>query len=498
MSEQEKQENKNNVTIEDAGPCKKKVSIEIPEEKVKAVTDEQYSTLRQQAEIPGFRKGRAPRRLLEKRFGKEATEQIKLRLLAEASDEAIKDNELDVLREPDINHEEIELPESGPLKFDFEVEVKPDFELPSLENIPVTKTKTEVTDEQLDQEINQLRKYAGVWTPKGEDETVEEGDQVIADATVKLEDEEEPEKLDNTEISVRKNGFVSSVPVENLNELLEGKKAGEKVETTVEIPKTYYKEEYRGKKADIEIKIKDIKYLKPADIDESFLERFGVESEEDLRERFSEMLKNRKEQQARQQMSEQIYEYMRENTDFELPTDIVAEQANSMLQRQYAQLIQQGLSKEELQEKLEDLKASSEEQAAQQLKTFFIMDKVADQFNIEVTDEEVNGQIARLAMQQGQRPEQMRDQMEQNGTLSQFKLRIREEKCISKLLENADITEKAPDDEDEKDESEDDSGKGKGKKKKKKTGKKKKKKQKKTKKSTKKKKKKKSKKKSSE
>jgi trigger factor len=189
-------------------------------------------------------------------------------------------------------------------------------------------------------------------------------------------------------------------------------------------------------------------------------------------------------------MSEQIYEYMRENTDFELPTNIVAEQANSMLQRQYAQLIQQGLGKEQLQEKLEDLKASSEDQAAQQLKTFFIMDKVADQLGIEVTDEEINGQIARLAMQQGQRPEQMRDQMEQNGTISQFKLRVREEKCISKLLENADINEKEPED---KDESEDDSDKGKGKKKAKK-----KKSKKKTKKSKKKKKKKKSKKKSSE
>jgi trigger factor len=96
---------KNTVKIEEAGPCKKKVSIEIPEETIKNATDEQYNNLRRDALVPGFRKGRAPRRLLEKRFGKETSEQIKLKLLAEASDTAIKDNSLDTLGEPDIDFE---------------------------------------------------------------------------------------------------------------------------------------------------------------------------------------------------------------------------------------------------------------------------------------------------------------------------------------------------------------------------------------------------------
>ena len=89
----------NIVTIEDAGPCKKKVLIEIPEEAIKIAADEQFTELHKGAEVPGFRKGRAPRRLLEKRFGKETSEQVKLKLLADASDSALKDNEIDVLRE---------------------------------------------------------------------------------------------------------------------------------------------------------------------------------------------------------------------------------------------------------------------------------------------------------------------------------------------------------------------------------------------------------------
>ncbi|MHC4750905.1 MAG: trigger factor family protein [Planctomycetota bacterium] len=211
--EKEPEEPKNIVTIEEAGPCKKKVVIEIPEETIKNATEKQYEDLRKEALVPGFRKGRAPRRLLEKRFGKEVTEQIKLKLLADASEAAIKDNELQTIGEPDLDiekkflwsselecqddldkgtisdelrrefednkaplstqatisveqpesswlitdglnkypireveqnlniYENIELPAEGSLTFDFEVEVRPVFDLPKLEAIPVTRVR---------------------------------------------------------------------------------------------------------------------------------------------------------------------------------------------------------------------------------------------------------------------------------------------------------------------------------------------------------------------
>jgi len=441
--EQESTSPKNTVTVEDIGPCKKKVVVEVPQDAIKGKTDEQYSDLQKEAVVPGFRKGRAPRRLLEKRFGKDTCEQVKLQILAEASDAAIKDNELNVFGEPDINHEEIELPTEGALKFEFEVEVWPEFDLPELEGIPVTKPQMEVADEQIGSEMAQLRRLSGVWTPR-EDAPCEEEDQLLADVVIKAEEVEEAEKLDNTEVYVRKNGFVGSVPVENLDEVLVGAKAGESKQVTVEVPKTYFREEYRGKKVDIAIEIKDVKWLKPADLDAGFLERFDAESEDDLREKIRDMLEGRLEDQARKDMSEQIYTYLLDNASFDLPLDVVAQQATTVLQRQYVRLLQQGLSKEKMEEQMESLRASSEEQAQEQLKTFFITDKVCDKLEIEVTDEEVNGHIAQLAIQRGQRPEKMKEQMERDGSLSQFRLEIRQNKCISKLLESATITEAKP------------------------------------------------------
>ncbi len=443
-AEEEPPKPKNTVTIEEAGPCKKKVSIEIPEEAIKMAIDEQYKTLRKEALLPGFRKGRAPRRLLEKRFGKETTEQVKLTLLAEASESALKDNELDTLGEPDIDFEKIEMPAEGPLKFDFEVEVRPEFELPELEGISVTKTKLEVTDEQIDREIERLQRWSGVWTPR-KDGAVEPEDQIIADALIKAEDVEEQQKLDNIEIFVRQNGFVGEVPVEKLDELLTGAKCGETKEISVDVPKTYFREEYRGKKVEISIEIKDIKWLKPAELDQAFLTRLGIEDENELREKTQDTLQSRLETQVRTEMSEQIYQYLHDNTNLELPLDIVAQQATSLLQRQYQNLMMRGLPREQLNEQLEQLQAGSEEQAKKQLKTFFIMDKVADKLDIKVSDEEINGHIAQIAIQRQQRPEKMREDMERSGSLAQFTLEVRQNKCVEKLLETAEITEKKPD-----------------------------------------------------
>jgi len=441
---EESKELKNTVTIEEAGPCRKKVIIEISEEKIKKATDEQYETLRKEALVPGFRKGRAPRRLLEKRFGKETTEQIKLTLLADASKSAIEDNKLQTIGEPDIDFEKIELPAEGQMKFDFEVEVRPEFDLPPLEGIPVTRTTLEVTDEQIDREIEQMQRWSGVWTPRPEEAAAELDDQIIADVVLKAEGIEEEQKLDNIEIYVRQSGFVGAVPVEKLDKLLVGAKAGDTKETSVDVPKTYFREEYRGKKVDILIDIKDIKWLKPAELDENLLRRYGVEDEDELREKIYDTLQSRLETQGRTEMTEQIYQYLLDNTDFDLPLDVVAAQATTVLQRQYTSLLMRGLSREQIEQQMEQLQAGSEQQAKQQLKAFFIMDKVADKLEIDVSEEEINGHIAQLAIKRNQRPERMREEMERNGSLAQFRLEVRQDKCIAKLLETANITEKKP------------------------------------------------------
>ena len=138
------------VTVEDTGPARKALTIEVPAERIAAKIETSFGRLKSDAILPGFRRGRAPQRLLEKRFGTSIRDEVRGQLLSECYSQAIEDEKLDVIGEPDVaDFDSITLPESGPLTFRVEVEVSPKVELPPLEGIEVKKAKMEVTDEQV-------------------------------------------------------------------------------------------------------------------------------------------------------------------------------------------------------------------------------------------------------------------------------------------------------------------------------------------------------------
>src|SRR5689334_20981165 len=134
--EQEEKPYEYPVRIEDAGPATKKVSVEIPPDRIKTKLEEQFKELRQQAAIPGFRPGHAPQKLVEKRFSADVREQVRRSLISESYEQAVEKNSLQVIGEPDFdNPDEIKLPEDGPLTYSFQVEVQPNIALPDLANL---------------------------------------------------------------------------------------------------------------------------------------------------------------------------------------------------------------------------------------------------------------------------------------------------------------------------------------------------------------------------
>jgi len=436
-----KEEVKNIVEISDAGPCKKKVSIEIPAEKITKALDEQYEQLRKDAIVPGFRKGRAPRRLLEKRYGKESAEQVKLKLMMDASEAALKDNNVNSIGDPNIEHEKVELPEKGSMKFEFEIEVRPEFDLPALEGIPVDKPKLEVSDELVEKEIKELQNRFGTYKPAEGKIALE--DQVIADVVLKPEGGE-MEVIKNTEINVHERSFVGRVFVEGLDKVLVGAKAGDTKTTTTDVPATFYNETYRGKKVEVEIKVSDVKRLELAALDEEFFKRIGIANIDELKKTLRERNEKGIERQQKEVMRQEVRDYLNEQVDFDLPMDVVADQSRNILQRQYTRMLLQGTKADEIAKQMEELKASSDQQAQLQLKAFFVMDAVAKKLNIEATEEEINGYIAQAAMYRQMRPEKLREQMARDGSLAEAAMEIRELKCIDKILETAKISEVDP------------------------------------------------------
>src|SRR5437773_2381867 len=150
------------IRVEDAGPGTKKVHVEIPADRITAKLEESFKELRQQAAIPGFRVGHAPQKLIEKRFSQDVREQVRRSLISESYEQAVEKNKLQVIGEPQFDNPElIQLPESGALTYSFEIEVQPDIKLPELKGVKVKQPKINVTDEHIDQAMQNLKEQQG-------------------------------------------------------------------------------------------------------------------------------------------------------------------------------------------------------------------------------------------------------------------------------------------------------------------------------------------------
>src|SRR5688572_29717397 len=252
------------IRVEDAGPATKKVHVDIPKERITAKLEEQFNELRQQAAIPGFRVGHAPKKLIEKRFSADIKDQVRRQLVSESYEQALEKNNLSIIGEPEFEEaEKIELPESGPLSFSFTVEVQPEFELPKLDGLKVKKPKIAVKDENVDQAMQNLREQQGALMPV-EDRGVEAKDYLIADVHVKVDGNVVAHQHDAQ--IVARPGRIGGIQIDDLDKQVEGLKAGESRSIKATAPENHPNEQLRGKQVEIEIALKDLKALQLAEI----------------------------------------------------------------------------------------------------------------------------------------------------------------------------------------------------------------------------------------
>src|SRR5215471_2424869 len=185
--QQQEQEFVYPITVDDAGPATKKVTVEIPRERIDQKIKEQFEELRQQAAIPGFRPGHAPQKLIEKRFSSDVKEQVRRTLISESYQQAVEKNSLEVIGEPEFDSPEaIQLKEDAGLSYSFQVEVQPEFNVPDVSGLKVKKPKIEVTDEKVNQALQTLKEQQGTLVPV-EDRGLEDKDHLVADVHIKLD-----------------------------------------------------------------------------------------------------------------------------------------------------------------------------------------------------------------------------------------------------------------------------------------------------------------------
>ena len=441
MSEENKNsEFKSDVKIEDTGVWKKKITVVVPREQIESELESQYSELRQSAQLPGFRKGRAPKRLIEKRFGQDIKDQAKYRLLAQAFQQVEEDEDFEILGEPDLKPEDIVMPEEGDFTFEYEVEVKPEFELPTLEGIKVEKEVVEITEEKINDAVEMLCKRAGSME---EVDTADNDDHVMTDIVLTIEGIEEPVELTEWPLWVSP-CTVKGIRVEDMADVIKGVKKGDVKKHSMTISEDHKESDWQGKKVDMEIKVQYVKRLKPAELTEEFLTGIGCKDENDLRRQIEEEMESKEDQESRRLMADQIYDYLDEKVEMEVPENAAAKYADRLVSRRVQEMLQQGVPYTEIEKTIEEIRATSSEQAQKQMKMSFILEKICDTLEVEVEAAEINSFIANMAYRYGRRPEKMKEELAAQGRLEGIRDALAEEKAISKVLEKAEVVDKDP------------------------------------------------------
>lgn len=431
----------NTVAITDAGPSRKKLTITIPADTVTARLRESYETLVHDAVLPGFRRGRAPRQLLEKRFGSTIRSETKNQLVASAYAEAVQSHELKILGDPSSDSlATIEIVEGKDLTFDLDVEVLPEFELPPLEGIAVRKPIIEVTDEMVAKELEKLQLNEGSLDPR---ESPEPGDYLTGHGIMTGPDGVEYYNIRGAVVQVptpdkQGKGMILGIMVDDFAKQLGLPKPGETVTIKAKGPQNHEIERLRGADLTMTFQVERADRINPAEAATLAL-GFGFPSEDALKDEIRSRLEGRAKVEQVTLMRQQVARNLIDSTEIELPQKMTERQAERNLQRRRFELMYRGIDARHIEEQISDLRNASQSTASRELKLYFILHRAAEELKINVTEADVNARIAQMAAQRRERPEKLRQELIQSNQIGSVFQQVREHKTLDAVLAKAQV-----------------------------------------------------------
>lgn len=430
------------VTIEDAGVCKKKLKFEITREDIDKKMASTLDELSKTAQLPGFRPGHAPRRLIQRKLAEEIGDQVKAELISEEYKKAVEEHKLEILREEDFDPDKIELPKEGSLIFEVEVEVKPEIALPDYSKLELQVPRIAIRDEDVQTAMNNLRRSRGRFVEQKAGAAAEERDMLTADVKV---------AVGNEVLHDQQGGALAVYPqtlagirIENLVDQFKDKKAGSTVEFTVTVPETFEKEALRGKEATVTVVIKNIRRIEMPPLNDEFAKSVGMvtvaDVEKAVRERIEADLSESRETARR----EAVAAWMLDKVLLEVPAGVAAANADRVFNQQTMALQRQGVPLELIQQRADELLESCRGRAARDLKLDFIFAAVAKKEGLEATEDELQARVGLLAQNYGRPTDRMYEDLQKRGYLSALKDQILMDKVYTLLLGKAAVTEVEP------------------------------------------------------
>ncbi len=427
---------KNHEKIEDN---KVKLEVEVAAPEVDTALANAYRKVVKKVSLPGFRKGKVPRKVLESHFGPEVLHEDALEeLVPPAYEQALEEAGIDPINQPDF--ELIQVEEGKPLLFNAVVEVLPEVELGEYRGLEAEQEEVEVDDIQVDHHLYMLREQNARLVPR-EDEPAKDGDHVTIDFKGFVDGE--PFEGGEAEDYSLELGSQSFVP--GFEEQLVGVKPGEEKEVVVNFPEDYRNEDLAGKEATFQVKMKQIKEKQLPELDDDFVKEVSEfetldEMKADLKEK---MLKNA-EEQSKTKLEEALIEKVSDNSEVKLPEVLVERQVDRMMSDMENYLRQQGLGLDQFLElsgkTREELREQNRPEAEKRTKANLVLDAIAKKEGFTVDDSELDERIAEIAETYNDQPERVKDIFEKQGRLPSLREEMRIRKAVDLLVENASIT----------------------------------------------------------
>lgn len=423
------------VEITKPSACERRIVVRVSREDIERYFNKEFSELMPEAQVPGFRPGRAPRRLVEKHFRKQIGEKVKAQLLYDSVEQINADYHLTPISEPSIDVDTVDLPDEGELVYEFEIEVRPEFDLPQWKGLKLRVPQHEVNEADVDYFVNYTLAEHGRLVPC--DGPAQAEDYIVCDIVFRHEGKELARYKDQ---SLRLQPKLSLVDgeIEAFCSSMEGVKAGESRTLTALVAKTASDEALRGQQVEAEFHVHEVKRLEMPELTPELLESVGgFASEAELRDAVRDVLAKKLKYRQRQAAREQISALLTDAANWELPPQLLARQTDRELHRAVLDLQSSGFSAQEIQAHENKLRRNASEMVASALKEHFILERVAEEEKISIDEQDFEDEIRTIALRQNESARRIRAQLEKTGGMDVLANQIIERKVVDLIMENA-------------------------------------------------------------
>jgi trigger factor len=410
--------------------CRKELDLEIPAEEVTKATEKVAKDFAKIARVPGFRPGKAPISLIKRRFADDIKGEVLQTLVPEHVEKAVAEQKLTPVSQPQVD--KLEYNEGQPLKFRASFEVLPEFSLGDYKNMEIEMPEMAITDESVANTLAEMQQRAATFAPI-EGRPVQNDDFVQVKLHGTPEGGGEPLNAESVLCHVG-----AEETMEPFNENLRGANAGDHKDFDVDYPADYPDAKLAGKKFHYSVDVLGIKTKKLPELNDEFAKDVSdATSLDELKKKVREGLEHERDHRQKELQREKIIGELVKLHDFPVPEFLVEHQMDVRLERVVRSLAQQGVDPRAVNVDWVSLRKRQEERAKDDVKAELVIDRIATEEKIEVTEEELQHELEHVASHSGESAEAIRARLTKQDALDRMKAKLRSDKTVDWLAQNA-------------------------------------------------------------